>query len=142
MKLFMKTQNGKITTLLIDPKDTIANLKTRIQDIEGFLPECQQLTFNGKRLVDCRTLEDYDIEDEYTLYLSVYSGDMNVPISFVNGLTISDKRSLKWFGDFKGLCDFFIVLNLPYAKWTSPAVVQNFMKLKKFLSDGILQTEH
>ena len=91
----MKTQNGKITTLLIDPKDTIANLKTRIQDIEGFLPECQQLTFNGKRLVDCRTLEDYDIQDESTLYLSVNSGNMDMPISVTNALTISEKGSLK-----------------------------------------------
>ena len=103
----MKAQNGKINTLLIDPKDTIANLNTRIQDIEGFLPEWQQLTFNGKRLGDCRTLEDYDIQDESTLYLSVNSGDMDVPISFANGLTISEKGSLKWFGDFEGLCVFY-----------------------------------
>ena len=101
-----------------------------------------ELTFNWKRLGDCRTLEDYDIQDESTLYLSVNSGNMDMPISVTNALTISEKGSLKWFGDFDGLCDCIIGLKLPFAKWHLPAVVQNFINLKKFISDGTLQTEH
>lgn len=69
MQIFVVTPAGTTLTLDVDTSDSIENVRQKIQDQTGILPDRQVLTFDGVTLLDGSTLADYNIAKESRLLL-------------------------------------------------------------------------
>lgn len=68
MQIFVKTLTGRHITLNVEPTDTIAAVKIKIQEKEGTLPARQRLIFEGKQLTEEeKTLQDYNMQRDSTI---------------------------------------------------------------------------
>lgn len=68
-EILIKTLTGTQFTLSVVPADTIAAVKQQITDRQGIPVEQQRLIFVGVQLEDQRTLSDYNVQKDATLYL-------------------------------------------------------------------------
>lgn len=75
MQIFVKMPDGKHVTLEVEPIDLIFDVKLKILDREGIVPECQQLSFAGDILEDFSPLQDYAIQKDATLRLTNLCAD-------------------------------------------------------------------
>ena len=79
MQIFVKTTTGKTITLDVEPSDSIENVKSKIQDKEGFAPETQRLTFKNVLLENDKSLADYSVQINSIFYLNI---PISAPIDF------------------------------------------------------------
>lgn len=69
MQIFVKL-TGKTITLDVEPSDSVATLKLKLQAKSGIAADQQRLTFSGVHLHDRRAVSTYDIERASTLHLN------------------------------------------------------------------------
>lgn len=65
----VKTLTGKEIEIDIEPTDTIARIKERVEEREGIPPVQQRLIFAGKQMSDDRTAREFNIEGGSVLHL-------------------------------------------------------------------------
>ena len=68
---FFKNEKIKIITLVAEPNDTIKNIKEIINAKQGIPLLSQKLKFGFKQLENDRTLADYNIQKESTIFLDM-----------------------------------------------------------------------
>lgn len=68
MQIFVKTISGRTATLNVEPTESVASVKAKIQEKEGTDSQEQRLIYAGKQLDDRFTLADYHIQKEATLH--------------------------------------------------------------------------
>lgn len=68
-EISVKLPDGRTLRFKSEGSDSIEYLKTRIEDLTGIPTREQRIVFNGKQLEDARSLADYNIQPDSTLYL-------------------------------------------------------------------------
>ena len=69
MQILIKMMNEKKILLNVKPKDSIQNVKRKVQQLNECPPDQQRLVFAGKNLEDDHTLSDYNVQNGSTLNL-------------------------------------------------------------------------
>lgn len=91
----LRTLTGKFIPFEVDRADIVYSIKARIFDEWGYAPVVQRLIFNCKMLEEDRTLADYGIQNNSTLYFDIKRLRDRVPI-FIE--TLAGKTIVKCHG--------------------------------------------
>ena len=82
--------NGRTLELEVENPDTIESLKKKIQEKEGIPTSEIRLLFGGTQLDDHRTLQDYNVWKESTIFASIrLRGGMQIFVKTLTGKTIT-----------------------------------------------------
>lgn len=73
--VFVKTLTGQTIMLTVTPRDTVAQVKAKIEEQEGIPINKQRLIFVGDQLQDDHHFLDYRIEHESAVHLVIREGD-------------------------------------------------------------------
>ena len=71
MQIFVQNLNNETSTLDLELSASVLSVKQLLESREQIPAEDQLLTYAGRPLEDDCTLEDYDVQKESTLYLSL-----------------------------------------------------------------------
>ena len=89
-QIFVKTLSGRSITLNVEKTDTIEELKTKIREKESIPEDQQRLVFAGKCLDDGKTVGDYNIQSESTVFMLLrLRGGMMLFMKNLEGKTIT-----------------------------------------------------
>ncbi|WP_205663563.1 ubiquitin-like protein [Amnibacterium flavum] len=80
MTIYVDPPSGSRLALDAEPSDSIENIRAKIQDDIGVVPEEQVLSFQGRTLEDGRTLSDYNIQRNSVLQREFVSGSGVMPL--------------------------------------------------------------
>lgn len=72
MQILIKTLLDKIFPIDVELSDTIQIVYKKIEEIEQIPSDQQWLIFDGKHLDDEKTLSEYNVQNNSTIYLVVY----------------------------------------------------------------------
>lgn len=96
MKIHIKTLTNKSTTLTVSEDDTITKVKSLYQDKTGIPPKQQKLLFEGFKLEEGKTVDDYSVRHlmgDKTNTKSDTHFDLNELIKVKDGL--DDSKTVK-----------------------------------------------
>ena len=144
VKLTVADGAGQTVTLDVEPSDSIDAVKAKIQDKTGCPPDRQRLYWGSALLEGGKTLADYGIQNESTLYLIVPPADSftvimlpgegeGEPITYTypfdeyGDLPNNWPGNLQFYKDKNNLATF--ILNADYCP-------DSFIPQKNYLFDG------
>ena len=86
MQIFVKKIDSENIRLEVESSDTIEMVKEKIYQVDNaFLPEKQKLVFGGKEMENFRTLADYQVQQDSTVFLFLtLSTTINVKYNLEN----------------------------------------------------------
>ena len=95
MQIFVKLLTGKTITLNVVITDKVQDIKKRVAEASSLVAEAYHLIYSGHKLEDDKTLEDYTIPKEATLFIITAPGgsmidlkkDVQLNIKMPNGAT-------------------------------------------------------
>jgi hypothetical protein len=71
MQIFVKNHNSRTMVYEVEKSDSVESLIEKVCDKEGYKPRQFWLTFSGKSLCAGRSLADYLIDRESTIYVNI-----------------------------------------------------------------------
>lgn len=71
MQLFVKSYNSVCYTIEAEYSDTIFSIKEKVFDKSGIYAEHQKLIFAGMELANYRSINEYSINKESTLHMTL-----------------------------------------------------------------------
>ena len=103
IEIYIKLISNKTLALDVLSSNTIKNIKEIIKDKEGIPLEEQNLISSGKRLLDDKTLEYYDIKNESIIYLFLKIEIIQIFIQEYNGkiIILDDVMKRNTIGNIK-----------------------------------------
>ena len=69
MQIFVKNLSGNTITLEVEPNESIASVKKKIELKTKISPGQQRLIFAGKQLLDDKDLSDFNVQKYATIHL-------------------------------------------------------------------------